>query len=456
MKNIKIKNVKGFRPSQTVFFDSTYYTTAALNNIFLTLSDNHYDESEELFSIDNSNIIDFDCVCNNDLKLICCLIKDSQTISLKIFLDESEETISICEVGDFEEGTLNIIEHKNFYAIYINVANTIYCYSCIVNYSDVETQSINVSFNYDIEPMKSGETYTNLVVAKLNDEMDLLVYKDTKESESSFDCIKSYEINSLGEMDFIDTNLSFVANDSKSITLTNVCENVCALGITLENESSGFKDEITLLMNTTSSEYTLQTKTTMSPIMGEYEAVIMENLDLNHQFLKLIGIGNKSFAAFYSVKDEEKNYLRCAIGTVNEFVDENGTKEFDVYWQEVKDKICEFEISEYEIIPITSIDKSTDNYGNEYISFGYCKGEEFKFYDFKFSPTNVDYIGIAGMKNNDKRAIYYSGEITIDNNDIPTLSIGKNLYCDDFGNLTTVTTENYIGQYIGNNKIVKK
>ena len=71
-----------------------------------------------------------------------------------------------------------------------------------------------------------------------------------------------------------------------------------------------------------------------------------------------------------------------------------------------------------------------------------------------FSTVYEDNImGVAGLYDEGYRMICYKGEVDTDS--LNNTNIGVNVYCDDFGNLTEVHTKNYIGQYIGNGRIVK-
>ena len=396
------------------------------------------------------------------------------------------------------------------------VSYSVGCISFIVTYSAEEEQSnINVisttftnSFSYEKEIGELNATNVTqfYYISPINDTNDVIIIPTIDGTgKQQWKMLISSEVNALGEMSityFNDFDASIFHLDStniKGMSITKVKDNICAIALNAiaEDDHSNslcFNYIKLLVYNESFDELSSEIKKSLeiietedynsgynmnrlcSPIMDKYQA----HYDTNgteiqklpyHQFIKIINVGRDSFAVFYTAKDNDSSdssvYLRCAIGTVNIRIDEVGQKHFDVFWQEIRNYITTIEDDEF---CSESIVKCNNVKGDETVLIdvqsikeGSESGDKMylqnRIFTLKFSPIYENNImGIAGDRIGTKRFICYAGEVDINDSDIDfeSLSIGQNLYCDDFGNLTDVPTENYIGQYIGINRIVKK
>jgi hypothetical protein len=388
--------------------------------------------------------------------------------------------------------TIKIIKHENYYALYFvaNYNNSGTEYSrigCISFYLNYKNDTIDVSFvnsnNYFVSTKHESQNFgliKNFGVESINKEHDIILVSN---SSAKYKLFVSNELNCYGDMNILyyyDVNTSIFSDISSDTDIVNfslckVKNNVCALAT--QEVADGFPDilmnrvrffvfdgEFDYTLKSTDGRYIQSVKLVencefessryqfISPVMKNYST------EDNFGFMKCIEIGNDSFAVFYLAG----SWVRCTIGTVNERI-VDGERTIDVFWQEIKNNIMSID---FELDYCSSICKNRLFNGDENVVLGVLsldtQSDGFitsRYVPLKFGTIYENTImGVAGKFNQETelRNICFNGESEISSSQNLNAHVGMNVYCDDFGKLSRMTTENFIGQYIGNNKIVKK
>lgn len=394
-------------------------------------------------------------------------IKPTNDYSVEEMFDSVDD---ICGIRD-----LKIIKHENFYTLYFVVDYESYskigCTSFYVNYGLLPRaeNTIGVIFTTSVNYFDDAASFGKIKefkVSPINNGNDIIVA--SKEVESGDDSVikifVSSELNRFGEMSIQyaeSQSGSYIETIPTSIDDFDICkvsENICVFAtkesiiesdenkplynirlITYESN----EDEITAFNGDKPYTIKLSENGWQSPVMRNYAA------DGNNNCLAVIPIGKDSFVIQYGAG----NYVRMAIGTVNQRI-ENEVKSIDLFWQEIKNHIIKVEGN----LNYSMLCKSKLRNGDEIVTSFNVTSDEDIIRSIRINTVNVnDIMGIASVNEDSlgKRKICYYGECKIDNNG-RFVTAGTNIYADDFGNLCKTPTDNFLGQYIGNDTVIKK
>lgn len=375
---------------------------------------------------------------------------------------------------------LKIIKHENFYALYFvvdydNEVSKIGCITFYANYGKLlkayqrEEDSFGVIFNTSVNYFDDADSFGKIKefkVSPINNGNDIIVA--SKEVESGDDSVikifVSSELNRFGEMSIqyaesqSGSNIESLPTSIDDFDICKVSENICVFAtkesivesdenkplynirlITYESN----EDEITAFNGDKPYTIKLSENGWQSPVMKNYAA------DGNNNCLAVIPVGKDSFVIQYGAG----NYVRMAIGTVNQRI-EDEVKSIDLFWQEIKNHIIKVEGD----LNYSMLCKSKLRNGDEIITSFNVMDEEDIIRSIRINTVSVnDIMGIASVNEDSlgKRKICYYGECKIDNRD-RFVTAGTNVYADDFGNLCKTPTDNFLGQYIGNDMVIKK